>query len=529
MKNPDTIIFVVDKDNPFEQFWTASSKKDFMNKRASGILLHITSLPSQHGIGDLGPEAYRFVDFLDRAGQRYWQVLPLNPTNPGAGNSPYNSPSAYAGNSLMISPELLAKEGLLSESDLSNAPNLQKNQVNYEAVIAYKDELFRIAFQHFMNNGSNLEGSFLEFCTHHSRWLDDYALFKSLKNYFHQKIWIDWEEEIRSRHPEALQLFQKKLKEQIEYEKFLQFVFFRQWSDLKKYCEHHSVEIIGDVPYYVSLDSVDVWKNHAIFKLDENRRPTHVAGVPPDYFSETGQLWGNPVYRWDLLKEQGFDWWIERIEHNLAMCHWIRIDHFRGFIGYWEVSATQKTAINGTWVKAPAEDFLNSLLRKNPRLPIIAEDLGVITDDVKEIIQKFNLPGMKILLFAFDDSLPRNPYAPHNHIQNCLIYTGTHDNNTIRGWFDEEASKETKARLFHYLGRKVKKEEIHWEFIRMALSSVADLAIIPVQDVLGLKSDAKMNRPGTANGNWKWRLQPDQITEALIQKLRAMTEIYGRV
>lgn len=500
-----------------------------MNKRASGILLHITSLPSAFGIGDLGPEAYRFVDFLEHAGQKCWQVLPLNPINPGAGNSPYNSPSAYAGNSLFISPELLEEDGLLSKSDLVSIPKFSKTQVDYQAVIFYKNELFNTAFRNFKNKGNDVEQSFSEFCSRNSNWLDDYALFKSLKSRFDQKIWTDWQKNIRDRQPDALRSFGEKLKEPIEYEKFLQFVFFQQWSKLKQYCEDHSVEIIGDVPYYVSLDSVEVWKNHSIFKLDEKGNPTQVAGVPPDYFSKTGQLWGNPVYRWDLLKEQDFQWWIQRIEHNLSMCHWIRIDHFRGFVGYWEVAAMEKTAINGTWVKAPAEDFLNSLLRKNPRLPIIAEDLGVITDDVKEIIQKFNLPGMKILLFAFDESLPRNPYAPHNHIQNCLIYTGTHDNNTIRGWFDEEASKETKARLFHYLGRKVKKEVIHWEFIRMALSSVADLAIIPMQDVLGLKSDAKMNKPGTANGNWKWRLQPDQITEALIQKLRAMTEIYGRV
>jgi len=500
-----------------------------MNKRGSGILLHITSLPSQFGIGDLGPDAYRFVDFLAQSGQRYWQVLPLNPTNPGGGNSPYYSSSAFAGNALMISPELLEKEGLLSKSDLKDIPDFEEKQVDYNKVSSFKEKLFSTAFNNFKNNSEKLNNSFSEFCSTHSHWLDDFALFNALKNHFNQEIWTDWQKEIRDREPDALRIFRKKLNRQIELEKFLQFIFFQQWFDLKKYCKEHSIQIIGDVPYYVSLDSADVWENHPIFKLDENKNPTHVAGVPPDYFSKTGQRWGNPVYRWDILKDQKYIWWIERIEHNLQMYHWIRIDHFRGFVGYWEVLATEKTAINGKWVQAPADDFFNTLLQNDPQLPIIAEDLGVITQDVKEIIRKFNFPGMKVLLFAFDESLPRNPYAPHNHIPNCLIYTGTHDNNTIRGWFEEEASEDTKKRLFQYIGHKIKKEEIHWEIIRLALGSVANLAIIPMQDILGLRSDGKMNKPGTANGNWKWRLLPDQITEALIQKLREMTEIYGRV
>lgn len=499
-----------------------------MNKRGSGILLHITSLPSQFGIGDLGPDAYRLVDFLSQAGQRYWQVLPLNPTNPGGGNSPYYSSSAFAGNALLISPELLEKEGLLSKSDFGDAHDFKDKQADYDKVINFKDKLFSIAFNNFKNNSEKLNSLFSEFCSAHSHWLNDFALFNALKSHFNQKIWTDWPNEIRDREPEALRTFQKKLDRQIEFEKFLQFIFFQQWFSLKKYCEEHSVEIIGDVPYYVSLDSADVWENYPIFKLDANKNPTHVAGVPPDYFSETGQRWGNPVYRWDVLKDQNYTWWIERIEHNLQMYHWIRIDHFRGFVGYWEVLATEKTAINGKWVQAPAEDFFNTLLQKNPKLPIIAEDLGVITDDVKEIIQKFNFPGMKILLFAFDESLPKNPYAPHNHIQNCLIYTGTHDNNTARGWFEEEASDDMRKRLMQYVGREIREDEIHWELIRLALMSVANMAIIPIQDVLGLKSNAKMNRPGTSSGNWKWRLSPGQLTEAVVQKLRAMTEIYGR-
>lgn len=500
-----------------------------MNKRGSGILLHITSLPSNFGIGDLGPEAYHFVDFLSQAAQKYWQVLPLNPTNPGAGNSPYNSSSAFAGNPLLISPVLLQREGLLSDADLQNSFDPQQNRVDYEAVTNFKDGLFRIAFENFKNDRQKFENAFSEFCSRHSQWLEDFALFKALKMHFDHKSWMDWDEEIRDRQPQAMNSFSQQLSDKIEYEKFLQFVFFRQWQNLKKYCEDHSVEIIGDVPYYVSLDSADVWTNHGIFKLDENRQPTHIAGVPPDYFSQTGQLWGNPVYRWDVLKEQGYAWWIERIDHNFRMYHRIRIDHFRGFVGYWEVPASEETAINGKWVKAPAEDFFNTILQKNPRLPIIAEDLGVITDDVREIIKKFNFPGMKILLFAFDESLPRNPYAPHNHVENCLIYTGTHDNNTARGWFEEEAADDIKKRFMNYIGREIGAEEIHLELIRIALRSVANMAIIPIQDVLGLGANAKMNRPGTADGNWKWKLTPGQITEPVIHQLRAMTEIYGRV
>lgn len=498
-------------------------------KRGSGILLHITSLPSRFGIGDLGPDAFTFVDFLAKSGQKYWQLLPLNPTNPGGGNSPYYSSSAFAGNPLMISPELLRKDGLLSKSDLTNSPDFPKNKVDFDTVITYKEKLFQIAFQNFKNNNHHLTEAYSEFCSEHSLWLNDFTMFTALKNHFDQKIWLEWPKEIRESQSDAVQSFKEKLKEQIEFGKFLQFVFFQQWNKLKKYCEEKSVEIIGDVPYYVSLDSAAVWMNYQIFKLEENRHPTHIAGVPPDYFSKTGQLWGNPVYRWDTLKEQKYKWWINRLNHNLAIYHWIRIDHFRGFVGYWEVEASEKTAINGKWVNAPAEDFFNTLLQENPQLPIIAEDLGVITDDVKEIIQKFNFPGMRILQFAFSENIANNSYAPHNHIPNCLVYTGTHDNNTIKGWFQEEIDTETKKRLFKYIGYPVKPKDIHWELIRLALMSVANMAIVPIQDILGLNSDAKMNRPGTANGNWRWRLAPGQISKSVIQKLREMTEIYGRI
>lgn len=500
-----------------------------MMKRGSGILLHITSLPSKFGIGDLGPDAFRFVDFLAESGQKYWQLLPLNPTNPGGGNSPYYSSSAFAGNPLMISPELLEKDGLLCKSDIKNSPDFPKNQVDFDSVISFKTKLLKTAFKNFRNNNYHLKNTYSEFCSAHSIWLHDFTLFSAIKDHFGQKIWTDWPKEIRECQPEALDLFKEKLAEQIEFGKFLQFIFFQQWSNLKKYCEKISVEIIGDVPYYVSLDSAAVWMNYHIFKLDESRHPTHIAGVPPDYFSKTGQLWGNPVYRWEILKEQKYKWWINRLNHNLAMYHWIRIDHFRGFVGYWEVEATEKTAINGKWVKAPAEDFFNTLLQENPRLPIIAEDLGVITDDVKEIIDRFNFPGMRILQFAFDKNIANNSYAPHNHIPNCLVYTGTHDNNTIKGWFEEEIDAETKKRLSQYIGASVRAKDINWELIRLALMSVANMAIIPIQDILGLNSDAKMNRPGTANGNWRWRLEPRQISKAATRKLRNMTQIYGRI
>ena len=311
-------------------------------------------------------------------------------------------------------------------------------------------------------------------------------------------------------------------------QKFLQYVFFQQWNSLRSYCNQRGIQIFGDIPIYVEHDGVDVWTNPELFKLDNGKKPQVVAGVPPDYFSETGQRWGNPIYRWDVLKDTGYAWWIRRLQHNIKLFDLIRIDHFRGFVGYWQVPAGEANAINGRWVEAPAEDFLNALLRRFPQLPIIAEDLGVITPDVREIMHRFELPGMKVLLFAFGDDLPTNPYIPHNLPRNCVLYTGTHDNNTTRGWFEREAAPEIKERLFRYLGREVPAEYIHWELIRLAMMSVANMVIFPMQDILGLGEEARMNRPATSQGNWQWQLSPEQLTPSLAERLLGMTELYGR-
>lgn len=498
-----------------------------MKRRSSGILLHITSLPSPYGIGDLGTQSYRFADFLAETKQGFWQILPLNLTDPALGNSPYYSPSAFASNTLLISPELLIQSGLIEKTDLEPFPSFQNEQVGYHNVTTYKKKLFYRAYERFKEKKYD-KYEYERFCFENSHWLEDFALFITLKAHFHGQVWSEWHSEIRDREPEALQVFKRQRHDRIEMEKFLQYLFSQQWSSLKDYCNQRGIQIIGDMPMYVCYDSADVWANPDLFKLNENKQPSFVAGVPPDYFSKTGQLWGNPVYRWDRLKETGYSWWIQRTKHNLNLFDMVRVDHFRGFVAYWEVPATEKTAINGCWVEAPAENFFSTLLKCFPYLPIIAEDLGVITPDVRKIMHRFEFPGMKVLLFAFSDDLSTNPYLPHNHVKNCVVYTGTHDNNTVKGWFEREATQGEKESLFRYLGREVPSENIHWEFIKLAMMSVANLVIIPMQDILGLGEEARMNRPSTLESNWQWRLLSGQLTPEIAQKIRGMTEIYGR-
>ena len=497
-----------------------------MKRRGSGILLHITSLPSAYGIGDLGPEAYRFADFLAETKQSIWQILPLNPTDLAHGNSPYQSVSAFAGNPLLISPELMVREGFLAQSDVENVPGYQIRPIDYRAVIASKERIFRVAYERLQQEGKRHE--YERFCAENSSWLDDFALFMALKGHFTQKGWTEWPQEVQERQRDALGSLRRELHDTIEKTKFLQYVFFKQWRSLKDYCNQRGIQIFGDIPIYVIHESADVWANPELFTLDDERKPTVVAGVPPDYFSETGQLWGNPIYRWDVLRERGYGWWIQRVGHNLKLFDLIRIDHFRGLIGYWEVPAGETNAVNGKWVEAPAEDFFNALLRRFPQLPIIAEDLGVITPEVREIMHRFELPGMKVLLFAFGEDLPTNPYIPHNLPRNCVLYTGTHDNNTVRGWFEREATPEIKKRLFHYLGREVPADRIHLEMIRLAMMSVANMVIVPMQDILGLREEARMNRPATSQGNWQWQLLPEQLQPSVAERLLEMTELYGR-
>jgi 4-alpha-glucanotransferase len=375
------------------------------------------------------------------------------------------------------------------------------------------------------NRGDNYD----RFCEENGYWLTDFAHFTALKEHYGNISWSDWPAAIRDRQPDALEVSKREFAERIEREKVFQFLFYRQWMSLKNYCRQNHIRIIGDLPIYLSNQSADVWAHPEIFKLDENKKPTHISGVPPDYFSKTGQLWGNPVYNWDKLAESDFQWWLKRIEHNLKLFDVLRIDHFRGLVAYWEVAAGEKTAINGRWVNVPVTSFFERLRQHCPYLPLIAEDLGIITPDVQEVIKQLDIPGMKVLLFAFGDNSADNPYAPHNHVRKCVVYTGTHDNNTIKGWFEKEAPADEKRNLARYLGKEVSAGEISWDFIRMAMMSVADTIIVPMQHILGLGDEARMNIPSTVEGNWEWRLNADHLTSSLRDKLRDFTEIFGRI
>jgi 4-alpha-glucanotransferase len=498
-----------------------------LEKRGSGILLHLTSLPSDFGIGDMGPWAYRFADFLAESGQRLWQVLPLNPTDPVHGNSPYDSISAFGCSPLLISPERLVDQGLLARQELGSAPDFPRDRIDYRGVISFKQGLFSLAQSRFRAGGTAED--YGRFCSENADWLEDLALFAALKERFDGRPWQEWPADLRDRDPASLEAARRALAGRIEEGKILQYLFERQWVALREYCNRRNVVIFGDLPVYVNLDSVDVWTHPELFKLDPDKRPTAVAGVPPDYFSETGQRWGNPVYRWDALRESGYAWWIRRLARNLHLFDMVRIDHFRGFAAYWEIPAEEPTAVRGKWVPGPGNDFFQALLRHFPYLPIVAEDLGTITQDVRDLMDRFDLPGMKVLLFAFGDNLATNPYVPHNHVRNCLIYTGTHDNNTVKGWFEREVTGEDRERLFRYLGREVGPERICEEMVRMAMMSVANTAILPMQDLLGLGEEARMNRPARKDGNWQWRLLPEQLSPELAAGLRRMTETYGRI
>ncbi len=499
-----------------------------MGKRGSGILLHITSLSSPYGIGDLGAGAYKFADLLAETNQSFWQILPLNQTCEAYGNSPYSSFSAFAGNTLLISPDLMVEHGILSKSDVENHPAFPEERVDYRTVTRYKDGILRTAFDKNRDNLAN-DHEFNRFCNENSHWLDDYGLFISVKRHFNKVDWGKWPKELKDRREEAIREWKERLWETILMEKFHQYIFYNQWSLLKDYCESRNILIIGDLPIYVNYDSSDVWANPEIFKLNEEKIPAFIAGVPPDYFSSTGQLWGHPVYDWKVLRESKYLWWIKRIEHNLKCFHMFRLDHFRGFVGYWEIKADEKFATNGKWEEAPARDFFATILKYFDRLPIIAEDLGVITPDVREIMDLFGFPGMRVLLFAFGEDLPTNPYAPHNYIKNCVVYTGTHDNNTIKGWFKKETGAEDRERISGYIGRKVTERNIHWELIRLVMGSVADKVIIPMQDILGLGEKSRTNLPASSRGNWEWRFVTEGLSPVTKKKLSDMTRIYGRV
>lgn len=493
--------------------------------RSSGILLHPTSLPSRLGIGDLGAAAYEFVDFLADTRQQLWQVLPLGPT--GHGNSPYMCYSSMAGNPLLISLEKLCDDNLLYPDELHDLENLAADRVDFDAVIPVKMRLLERAASRFRDVATEEDlADFEAFCADFHFWIDEFAFFMALKNAFGGASWTEWDEAIARREPEALEAWRERLASDIFCHKFLQFEFYRQWTALKAYANERQIQIIGDIPIYVAHDSADVWAFPENFMIDpETLAPAEMAGVPPDYFSETGQLWGNPTYNWEELQKRDFRWWIQRLSTLLKYVEFIRVDHFRGLQAYWAVPAGETTAMNGEWVEAPGEALFETVGQILGRLPILAEDLGVITPEVEALRDRFEFPGMKILHFAFGSD-SGNPYLPTNYGHNSVVYTGTHDNDTTVGWF-EQISDYERDRLLLYTGC-LSPEGIHWTMIRLALMSVANQAIIPLQDVLGYGSDCRMNTPGQAGGNWSWRYQPGVLTEEVRGRLRSLTELSNR-
>jgi 4-alpha-glucanotransferase len=491
--------------------------------RASGILLHLTSLPGRFGIGNLGESAYRFVDFLAEGGQRYWQIMPLGPTS--YGDSPYQALSAFAGNPLLIDLERLVGEGCLAPWDFDGAPVFPDHQVDYGQVIPFKGRLLRLAFENFKSNASGpLEGEFAGFIAANRSWLDDYALYAALKEHHGGASWNTWEDGAGTRQPAALERWRVALHDRIQFHQFVQFLFDRQWQSLKTYANERGIRIMGDVPIFVAYDSADAWAHAGLFHMDAEGKPTLVAGVPPDYFSPTGQLWGNPLYDWAAIARDGYSWWIARLERAFQLADLVRLDHFRGFESCWAVPAGEETAVHGEWLKGPGRALFQAVERALAPARFIAEDLGLITPEVEELRRACAFPGMKVLQFAFSGE-PANPYLPHNYERGCVAYTGTHDNDTTLGWYQALGDKERSA-VRRYLGGPC--DELNWDLIRLALMSVADTAIIPLQDVLGLASESRMNTPGRAGGNWSWRYTHGALTADLASRLKELAETYGR-
>jgi len=492
-------------------------------KRSSGIILHPTSLPGPDGIGDLGPEAYRWVDFLSQAGCGLWQVLPLGPT--GYGDSPYQCFSAFAGNPFLVSPALLLDQKLLTRKDLLDRPNFPADRVDFGPVIEWKIKLLDRAYRHFLKSkNQQIIQNYTDFCNLQSSWLDDYALFMAIKEDQGGRSWDNWPVELRSRNTESLREFSGMKSDAIQKQKFRQFLFFDQWQRVRNYAHNKNIHIIGDIPIFVAYDSADAWAHPELFFLDRKGKPTCVAGVPPDYFSPTGQLWGNPLYRWNIHKKTGYTWWLERVKAVLNVVDFIRLDHFRGFAGYWEVPAGMPTAEIGRWVKGPGKDLFKAIERTFASLPILAEDLGEITPDVIELRDSLGLPGMKILQFGFS-STPDDPFLPHNYPVHCVSYTGTHDNDTARGWY-ESASEKEKDFCRRYLGRSG--DDISWDMIRAIWSSSSIFALAPMQDLLSLGNEGRMNFPGKAAGNWGWRYTNEKVNWTLTSRLKEMNFFYSR-
>ncbi|HZD57712.1 MAG TPA: 4-alpha-glucanotransferase [Anaerolineales bacterium] len=491
--------------------------------RSSGILLHPTSLPGSYGIGDIGPQAHRWIDFLADTGCRLWQVLPLGPT--GFGDSPYQCFSAFAGNPYLVSPEGLVEDGLLSQAEIADRPDFPAEDVDYGAVIPWKLEILDKAYAHFSENASHeVRQAYRSFEEQQTHWLDDFSLFMALKEAHGGGPWVDWPVALRNRDAQALEQALKDHLGSVKRQIFRQFIFFRQWNALRNHAHKRDIKIIGDIPIFVAHDSAEVWARPELFYLDGDGNPTVVAGVPPDYFSETGQLWGNPLYRWEVHAAKNYAWWIDRFQAVLQLVDLVRLDHFRGFAGYWEVPAGEETAVKGRWMPGPGKHFFRVLQEAIGELPILAEDLGVITPDVVDMRDYFGLPGMIILQFAFYGD-PAEPFLPHNHLKNRVVYTGTHDNDTTAGWFDRVSESERDF-CRRYLGRDG--QGIAWDMIRAAWSSVAVFAIAPLQDFLGLGNEARMNYPGNPRGNWSWRMSTGAIDQDLRERLSEFNRLYQR-
>ncbi|KJS80048.1 MAG: 4-alpha-glucanotransferase [Peptococcaceae bacterium BICA1-8] len=494
--------------------------------KGAGVLLHPTSLPGNYGIGDLGQEAYKFVDFLNNSGQKYWQVLPFNP--PGFGESPYQAFSAFAGNPLLISPDKLIQDGLLEIKDIESIPQYSESIVEFEKARVYKDELLRTAFKKFEADKCN---TYLNFEKDNILWLENYSLFMALKNYFGGSSWNQWDKLVAKRDEAALNRYRALLQDEIQYQKFLQFKFFSQWLELKEYTNLKGIKIIGDIPIFVALDSSDVWANPHLFCLDEAQNPLNVAGVPPDYFSKTGQLWGNPHYDWARMEQDGYKWWRQRFITIFSLVDFVRLDHFRGFEAYWEIPFGEETAINGKWVKGPGESFFSALEKNFGEMPIIAEDLGIITSEVEQLKNKFGFPGMKILQFILEDTT-QELVLPLNFEYNSVVYTGTHDNDTILGWFKKHSLEKNivQKMLADNLGiyPNMNADEACWRFIDLALQSNSVIAIIPLQDILCLDSSARMNYPGTLGNNWNWRFKKGVLTKEIETRLEQLVQAYNR-
>lgn len=497
--------------------------------RSAGVLLHITSLPSAMGIGDLGPEARKFADFLKQSGQRYWQILPLNPTGEAQLFSPYSALSSMAGNPLLISPESMVKDSLLTHQDVKNFTVINTGKVDFRAASRVREVLFEKGYRTFLGHPER-HAPFREFCRREAYWLEDFALYTVLKAQHEEKPWYEWPPPYKNRQSKALGDISRFHQERINKVKWLQYIFHKQWKELKAYCNQQNLLMFGDLPFYVSYDSSDVWAHPEIFRLDSARNMKGVAGVPPDYFNADGQLWGMPVFRWDVLKKKGYRWWIDRLRKNLELFDLLRLDHFRAFVAFWEVPATEKTAKNGKWRRGPGADFFKVVQEKLGKLPFVAEDLGDVDAAVYALRDEFQFPGMKVLQFAFDENMTTSDYIPHNYTPNFVVYTGTHDNNTTVGWWLKDTRQDVRANLKHYVDEPgISQNNIHHVLGKMAYASVAKIVILPLQDVLGLDESARMNRPATVKANWVWRLKQGQLLPTFRNKLLKWARLYNRI